>query len=114
MSEEFLSWETFEKVDLRIGTVIRVEAFPEARRPAYKVWVDFGDEIGVRKTSAQITDLYGLEDLVGKQIIGVTNFKPKQIGPFMSEFLLTGFANDDQQIIVATAERKVPNGAKLK
>ena len=86
-----ISWQDFEMVELRVGTLVRVEPFPEARRPAYKVWADFGPEIGVRKSSAQITDLYRPEDLVGRQIVAVVNFPPKQIGPIQSEFLLTGF-----------------------
>ncbi|MEI4959609.1 tRNA-binding protein [Aeromonas caviae] len=86
-----ISWQDFEMVELRVGTLVRVEPFPEARRPAYKVWADFGPELGVRKSSAQITDLYRPEDLVGRQIVAVVNFPPKQIGPIQSEFLLTGF-----------------------
>jgi tRNA-binding protein len=106
-------WNDFEAVELRVGTVLRVEAFPEARKPAYKVWADFGPEIGEKKTSVQITRLYTPEDLVGRQIIGVVNFPPKQIGPFKSEFLLTGFADAEGAIVVAMPERIVPNGAKL-
>ena len=85
-----ISWQDFEMVELRVGTLVRVEPFPEARRPAYKVWADFGPELGVRKSSAQITDLYQPQELVGRQIVAVVNF-PKQIGPIQSEFLLTGF-----------------------
>ena len=108
-----ISWGEFEAVELRVGTVSRVEAFPEARKPAYKVWVDFGPEIGEKKTSVQITALYRAEDLVGRQVVGVVNFPPKQVGPFMSEFLLTGFADADGAIVIAVPERAVPNGAKL-
>lgn len=86
-----ISWTQFEQVELRIGTIEKVEEFPEARKPAYKLSVNFGEEIGIKKSSAQITDLYSKEKLVGKQIIGVVNFPPKQIGPFQSECLITGF-----------------------
>lgn len=110
---ETISWSDFEKVELRIGTIVRVEPFPEARKPAYKVWVDFGPEIGERKTSAQITDAYSPEELTGRQIVGVVNFPVKQVGPFMSEFLLTGFHDDKGRVIIAVPERGVPNGAKL-
>ena len=108
-----ISWDEFAVVELRVGTIIEVEDFPEARRPAYKVKADFGDEIGVRKASAQITALYTREDLLGRQIVGVVNFPPKQIGPMRSEFLLTGFYRDDQNVVIAIPERDVPNGAKL-
>ena len=108
-----ISWKDFERVELRVGTILRVEPFPEARKPAYKVWADFGPEIGEKKTSAQITDLYTPEELVGRQIVGVVNFPPKQVGPFMSEFLLTGFHDAEGRVIMAMPEREAPNGAKL-
>lgn len=108
-----ISWDEFEQVELRIGTVLRVEEFPEARNPAYKIWVDFGPEIGERKTSAQVTKLYTPEELVGRQIMGVVNFPVKQIGPMRSEFLLTGFNDENGAIVIAQPEREVPNGAKL-
>ena len=108
-----IDWQQFELVELRTGTIIEVEAFPEARVPAYKVTVDFGAEIGVRKSSAQVTDLYRREDLLGRQIIGVVNFPPKQIGPFRSEFLLTGFYQADRSVVLAVPERPVDNGLKL-
>ena len=106
-----ISWAQFEDVLLCAGTVLRVEPFPEARKPAWKLWVDFGPH-GVKKTSAQITSLYAAEDLVGRQIVGVINFAPKQVGKFLSEFLLTGFQTDEG-IVVTAIERPVPNGARL-
>ena len=108
-----ITWNDFESVEIRVGTVLRVEKFPEARKPAYKVWVDFGPEIGEKKTSVQITKLYTPEELIGKQVLGVVNFPTKQVGPFMSEFLLTGFADAEGAIVIAMPERPVPNGAKL-
>ncbi|HZH44197.1 MAG TPA: tRNA-binding protein [Lysobacter sp.] len=106
-----ISWADFEKVLICAGTVVRVEPFPEARKPAWKVWVDFGP-YGVRKTSAQIVALYAADDLLGRQVVGVLNFPPKQVGPFRSEFLLTGF-HTDGGVVIATVERPVPNGARL-
>lgn len=108
---EHITWADFEKVLIVAGTVLRIEAFPEARKPAYKVWADFGP-YGEKKTSAQITNLYAPEDLVGRQIVGVINFPEKQIGPFRSEFLLTGFPTDDG-VVVTAIERPVPNGTRL-
>lgn len=110
---ESITWDQFEAIELRVGTVTAVDEFPEARKPAWKVTVDFGDDIGIRQSSAQITDLYNRDDLVGKQIVGVVNFPPKQIGPMMSEFLLTGFHQDDGTVVIATPERAVPNGTRL-
>jgi tRNA-binding protein len=110
MSEP-ISWADFEKVLLVAGTVTRVEPFPEARKPALKVWVDFGPH-GEKKTSAQIAQLYAAEDLVGRQIVGVINFPEKQIGPFRSQFLLTGFQTEEG-IVVTTLERAVPNGTRM-
>ena len=109
---ESITWDQFTVVQLRVGTITRVEDFPEASKPAYKVWAEFG-ELGVRKSSAQITALYSKEELLGRQIIGVLNFPPKQIGPFVSEFLITGFAREDGSIVLAQPERGVPDGAKL-
>lgn len=106
-----LSWVEFEKVWLCAGTVLKVEPFPEARKPAWKLWVDFGPH-GVKKTSAQVTRLYSAEDLVGRQVVGVINFPPKQVGPFRSEFLLTGFPTD-AGVVLTALERPVPNGTRL-
>lgn len=108
-----INWDDFQKVDLRIGTIIEVTEFPEARNPSYKMKIDFGEEVGIKKSSAQITVLYNLEDLLGKQVLAVTNFPPKQIGPFMSECLVTGFYDSNGAIALAMPEFNVPNGAKL-
>lgn len=108
-----ISWDDFQKVELRVGTITAVDDFPEARRPAWKLTVNFGDEVGVRRASAQITDLYEAENLVGKQVVGVVNFPPKQIGPFMSECLVTGFVTADGAVVLAVPERPVANGCRL-
>lgn len=108
-----ITWDQFTAVEIRVGTVIAVEPFPEARKPAYRITVDFGSEVGVRRTSAQVTAIYAPEELVGRQVVGVVNFPPKQIGPMMSEFLLTGFHREDGAVVLAVPERGVPNGAKL-
>ena len=110
---ETIDWADFEKVELRVGTIVEVEDFPEARKPAYKLKVDFGAEIGIRKSSAQVTDLYEKQDLLGRQVVGVVNFPPKQIGPVRSECLVTGFHDDNGAVVLARPERAVPNGAKL-
>lgn len=108
-----IDWNDFQKVELRVGTIVEAEVFPEARQPAYKLKVDFGDEIGVKKSSAQITDLYDLADLIGKQVIGVVNFPPKQIGPVRSECLVTGFHQADGSVVLAVPDKVIHNGAKL-
>ncbi len=106
-----IEWSDFAKVVMCAGTVLRVEDFPGARRPAWRLWVDFGPH-GVLKTSAQVRDLYPAASLVGKQVVGVINFPPKQIGPFMSEFLLTGFPTE-AGVVVTTLERHVPDGTRM-
>ncbi len=108
-----ISWDQFEQVELRAGTIIAVEDFPEARQPAYKITADFGAEIGVKKSSARVTDLYAREELVGRQILGVVNFPVKRIGPVKSEFLVCGFYREDGAVVLAVPEQPVPNGAKL-
>jgi tRNA-binding protein len=108
-----LSWDEFLKVELRIGTITQVEPFPEARKPAFKLTVDFGPELGTRRSSAQITDLYQAEQLVGKQVLAVTNFPRKQIGPFMSECLVTGFVQGDGSVVLAAPDKPVANGLRL-
>jgi tRNA-binding protein len=109
---ETINWHEFEKVDLRAGTILEVADFPQARKPAYKVKVDFGP-LGIKWTSAQITKHYTKEQLPGRQIMGVINFPEKQIANFMSQFLLTGFADENGDIILASIEKPVPNGSKL-
>jgi tRNA-binding protein len=104
-----ITWSEFESIELRVGTIIRVEEYPEARKAAYKMWVDFGSEFGIKQSSAQITTHYTRDELIGKQIIGVVNFPPKQIGKFMSEFLCTGFYRPDGSVILAVPERSVDN-----
>ena len=103
----------FEKVELRVGQIVKAEEFPEARKTAYKLTINFGEEIGTRTSSAQITDHYTCKELVGKKIIGVVNFPPKQIGPMMSEALVTGFYREDGSVILAVPDKNVPLGSKL-
>lgn len=110
---KFIEWDDFERVELRIGTIVSVENFPEAKKPAYRLKIDFGLEIGIKSSSAQITSIYQLQELVGKQIVGVTNFHPKKIGPFISECLVCGFYNTEQQVVLAVPDKNVPNGSKL-
>ena len=112
MSNE-ISFDDFLKVDIRVGTVIEAAAFPEARKPAYKLKIDFGEEIGIRRSSAQITVHYQHEELVGRQVAAVVNFPPRQIGPFMSEVLTLGFADGNGDIVLIEPERAVPNGSRM-
>lgn len=107
-----LTWDEFMAVDLRVGTLVEVTDFPEARRPAYKLRVDFGPEIGIKQSSAQITELYTKEELLGRQVLAVVNFPPKQIGPFMSECLVTGF-HTENGVVLSSVERPLPNGSRL-
>lgn len=107
-----IQWKEFEAIELRVGTIVRVENFPEARQPAYKLWVDFGPH-GVKQTSAQITVLYAKSELLNRQVVGVLNFPPKMIAGFESEVLITGFEREPGVVVLAQPERTVPNGAKL-
>jgi tRNA-binding protein len=108
-----IEWNDFEKVELRVGTIVEVSEFPEARKPAWKLKIDFGADIGLRKSRAQITDLYTAEELLGRQIVAVVNFPPKQIGPMRSECLVTGFHREDGAVVLARPDSEVPNGARL-
>ena len=107
-----ITWDDFEKVEFRVGTIVKVEDFPEAKKPAYKLWIDLG-KYGIKKSSAQITKLYKKEDLVGKQVICVAHFPTKQVASFESEVLTTGFVLDNGEVVLAQPERKVTNGLKL-
>ena len=108
-----IGFDQFLAVDIRVGTVIAAEPFPEARKPAYKLFIDFGDGVGKKKSSAQITDHYAIDDLVGRQVVAVINFPPRQIGPFMSEVLVLGFPDDEGRIVLARPGQDVPDGARL-
>jgi tRNA-binding protein len=112
MTDE-ITFDEFLAVDIRVGRVLEAREFPEARNPAYKLKVDFGDEIGIKKTSAQITDLYKTDDLVGRLVVGVVNFPPRQIGPFMSEVLVLGFSDSDGHISLISPDHGVPVGGRL-
>lgn len=111
--ENNLSWSEFQKVDMRIGTILEVNDFPEARKPAFKLTIDFGSEVGVKKTSAQITKRYRKEDLIGKQIVAVINFPKKQIGSFMSECLVLGSVGTENDIVLLSSDLKVENGLRI-
>lgn len=108
-----ISWNDFEKVELRVGKIVEAAPFPEARKPAYLLRVDFGSKIGIRKSSAQITNLYEPHELLGKLVVGVVNFPKKQIGPVMSECLVTGFHNENGEVVLCIPDGTVPLGAKL-
>lgn len=112
MSDQ-ISFDDFLKVDIRAGTVTDAQPFPEARKPAMKLWIDFGDEIGVKKTSAQITEHYTPEQMIGRQVMAVVNFPPRQIGPFMSEVLTLGAHDDEGRVVLLSLEHPVPDGARM-
>ena len=106
-------WSNFQKVEMSVGTIIEVDDFPKARNPSFILKIDFGELIGVKKSSAQITDLYTKESLIGKKIVAVTNFPPKQIGPIMSECLVTGFHREDGSVVLSVPDKDIPNGTRL-
>lgn len=108
-----IEWSDFQKVQIRVGTIVKAEPFPQARNPSYILYVDFGSELGIKKSSAQITELYAIEDLLGKQVMGVVNFPPKQIGPIISECLVTGFHREDGKVVLAVPDSEIVNGASL-
>ena len=108
-----INWDNFKEIDMRIGTIIEVNDFPEALNPAFQLKIDLGKEVGVKQSSAQITDIYNKSDLLGKQVIVVVNLEPKKIGPFISDCLVTGFYINDKSVVLASADRKVQNGTRL-
>jgi tRNA-binding protein len=112
-SVDTIEWRDFEKVDLRVGEVVAAEIFKEARKPAYILHVDFGKDLGVRKSSVQVTEVYSAEELVGRRVVGVVNFPRKQIGPLMSECLVTGFHDSEGRVVLCVPDKDVPLGAKL-
>ena len=113
MASEQINYDDFLRVDIRVGTIVDVKDFPEARKPAFKLTIDFGPEVGVKRSSAQITTHYSKDQLVGRQVAGVVNFPPRQIGPFMSEVLTVGFADDSGQVVLISPDLPVPNGGRL-
>lgn len=112
MTPNIIEWQDFVKIDLRAATIVRAEAFPEAKKPSVKLWVDLG-ELGIRKSSAQIASNYTPEELVGKQVVCVVNFLPRQIANFISEVLVTGFPDVDNKVVLCSIDKNVPNGARL-
>ncbi|NTW89520.1 MAG: tRNA-binding protein [Candidatus Moranbacteria bacterium] len=108
-----ITYEDFEKVDIRIGTVTAAEEFPEARKPAYRLTIDFGPDVGIKRSSVQITKRYAKDELVGRQVMGVVNFPPKQIGPFISEVLTLGFSDENGEVVLAVPDKPVPNGKNM-
>jgi len=110
---DLITWDDFTKVELRVGRVVNAEPFPQARKPAYKLLIDFGEPIGIKKSSAQITSLYSPEELIGKLIVAVVNFPKKQVGPLMSECLVTGFHNENGDVALCVPDKLVPVGTKL-
>ncbi len=113
MTSEQITFDDFLKVDIRVGTIVACDDFPEARKPAYKLRIDFGPEIGVKKSSAQITELYERDAVIGRQVAAVVNFPPRQIGPFMSEVLVLGFPRDDGAVAMITVDPPVPDGGRM-
>ena len=110
---ETITWQDFEKIELRAGTIIEVNDFPKAKKPAYQLKIDLGEEIGIKQSSAQLTKLYSKDELLGRQVLCVTNFLPRQIANFLSEILVTGYILEDGQVVLASIERSVPNGTRL-
>lgn len=108
-----INYEDFTKIDIRVGTIVDIKGFPEARKAALKLFIDFGPDIGLKKTSAQITHLYKKENLIGRQVLAVVNFPPKQVGTFMSEVLVLGLSNENNEIVLVHPDMKVPDGQKL-